>query len=482
MEAIRAQVRRSPLYINDGADIGMTNEISQPKRIILGAFFHPTGHHVAAWKHPEAQIDAGTNIDHYLDLARMAEAARFDFIFLADALAVRHGDLAVLSQWPQYMAYFEPTTLLSAMAAVTRHIGLVGTATTSYNEPYNIARRYASLDQISKGRAGWNIVTSSNQNEAQNFSRDAHFGHAERYKRAEEFIAVVKGLWDSWEDDAFVRDRTSGQYFDPRKLHVLDHAGDMFNVRGPLNVARSPQGQPVIVQAGASQAGLDLAAAHAELVFTTQSDIDDAARFRTDLRQRAKAMGRSEADIRILPGLSPVVGATRAEAQEAFDYLQSMVSPEVGLTALAPILPEVDLSDCDPDKPIPASLLPKVTNASLTDLARLISQTEAGMTLRQIYLQYVGARGQNRVVGTAEDVAAHIVRWSQADACDGFLIQPPVLPLDLNRFTSEVIPLLQESGHVPADYDGKTFRDNLGFATPPNRYTASTTENTLTRI
>lgn len=198
----------------------MTTE-PRPRHVALGAFFHPTGHHMAAWLHPEAQIDAGQNIDHYLDLARTAEAGCFDFVFLADALAIRHGNLAALSRWPQYMAYFEPTTLIAAMATVTRHIGFVATATTSYNEPYNIARRYASLEQISKGRVGWNVVTSSNQNEAQNFSRAFHFDHAERYVRATEFVEVVKGLWDSWEEDALVRDRESGLYFDPAKLHPL---------------------------------------------------------------------------------------------------------------------------------------------------------------------------------------------------------------------------------------------------------------------
>lgn len=453
-----------------------------PRQITLGAFLHPTGHHMAAWRHPGAQIDAGTNIDHYLEMAQLAESARFDFIFLADALAIRHGNLAALSRWPQYMAYFEPTTLLAAMAAVTRHIGLVATATTSYNEPYNIARRYASLDQISKGRVGWNVVTSSNQDEARNFSRDDHFSHADRYARATEFVEVVKGLWDSWEEDAFLRDRESGRYFDPQRLHPLDHDGARFQVRGPLNVARSPQGQPVIVQAGASDAGLALAAAHAEVIFATQSDPVAAGRFRTGLRAAAAAAGRGDNALRVLPGLNPVIGRTRAEAQALHEHLQSLISPELGLTALAPILPEVDLSGCDPDLPIPLALLPATTNASLTDLTRLRAQTESGMTLRQIYSQYVGARGQTTVIGTAEDVARHMIDWVEADACDGFLIQAPVLPMGLRDFAEQVVPILQERGHLRQDYTGSTLRENLGLAPPPNRYTLAGLANTSSRI
>jgi FMN-dependent oxidoreductase (nitrilotriacetate monooxygenase family) len=222
-----------------------------PRRgqLALAAFFHPTGHHVASWLHPESQIDAGTNFRHYVQLAQTAERAKFDFIFLADSAAVRHGNLNALRRWPQYMAYFEPITLLSGLAAVTEHIGLVSTATTSYNEPYHVARKYASLDHISGGRAGWNVVTSGNLSEAWNFGREAHYEHGDRYDRASEFIKVVKGLWDSWDDDAFVRDRSSAIYFDPEKLHVLNHKGEHFSVRGPLNVARPPQGHPVIVQA-----------------------------------------------------------------------------------------------------------------------------------------------------------------------------------------------------------------------------------------
>src|ERR1700730_3286203 len=225
----------------------------------LGAFFHPTGNHVASWLHPQSQIDAGMNFAHYAELAQTAERGKFDLMFLADSSATRDGDMGALSRWPQYMAHFEPTTLLAGLAAVTKHIGLVATATTSYNEPYNIARRFASLDLMSGGRAGWNVVTSTNMSEAYNFNRSEHFGHQERYDRATEFVDICWGLWDSWDDDAFVRDRSTATYFVPDRLHVLGHVGKHFSVRGPLNVAPSPQRRPILAQAGASETGRDLA-------------------------------------------------------------------------------------------------------------------------------------------------------------------------------------------------------------------------------
>ncbi len=317
----------------------------------LGAFFHPTGNHVAAWLHPEAQIDAGTNFKHYARLAQTAEKGKFDLMFLADALAVRDGKLAALSRWPQYMAYFDPVTLLSAIAALTEHIGLVATATTSYNEPYNIARKFASLDHISGGRAGWNVVTSSNLSEAHNFGREQHFEHGERYDRALEFADIVCGLWDSWDDDAFMRDRASGRYFDPAKVHVLNHKGKHFSVRGPLNVARPPQGHPVIFQAGSSEVGRELAARTAEGVFTPQHSLAGAQEFYRDLKGRMAKYGRAPEALKIMPGLNAIVGRTAKEADEKHRYLQSLIHPDVGLELLSNALGGFDLSEYDLDGP-----------------------------------------------------------------------------------------------------------------------------------
>ena len=289
---------------------------SDRRQMKLGAFFHPTGHHIASWLHPEAQIDAGTNVEHYIELAQTAERGKFDLMFLADALATRDGNLEALSRWPQYMAYFEPITLLSAIAAVTKRIGLVSTATTSYNEPYNVARKYASLDHISHGRAGWNVVTSANITEAYNFGREEHFEHGERYDRAAEFAEVVFGLWDSWDDDAFIRDRASARYFDPKKLHYLRHKGENFSVRGPLNVARPPQGRPVIFQAGSSEVGMELGARIAEAIFTPGLTLESAQKFYADIKGRMSKYGRSPDDMKIMPGLNVIVEIGRASCRE----------------------------------------------------------------------------------------------------------------------------------------------------------------------
>jgi FMN-dependent oxidoreductase (nitrilotriacetate monooxygenase family) len=315
----------------------------------LGAFFHPTGNHVAAWLHPEAQIDAGTNFRHYAQITQTAERGKFDLMFVADAVAVRDGKLAALSRWPQYMAYFDPLTLLPALAAVTTHIGLCATATTSYNEPYHVARKFASLDHISGGRAGWNVVTSSNIAEAYNFGREAHYEHGERYDRAVEFVEVVQGLWDSWEDDAFIRDRASGRYFDPTKLHTLNHKGTHFSVRGPLNVARAPQGHPVLFQAGSSDIGREVAARFAEGVFTPQHTFAGAQEFYRDLKGRMAKYGRPPEALKVMPGLNAIVGRTAKEAHEKHRFLQSKIHPDVGLELLSNQLDNMDLSEYDLD-------------------------------------------------------------------------------------------------------------------------------------
>ena len=433
----------------------------------LGAFFHPTGHHVAAWRHEGAQIDAGTNFEHYVRLARTAERAKFDLVFLADAVATRDGNLEGLSRWPQYMAYFEPLTLLAGLAAVTRHIGLVSTATTSYNEPYHIARKFASLDHISHGRAGWNVVTSSNASEAFNFGRDAHYGHAERYERAEEFVDIVKRLWDSYDDDAFVRDRAAGRYFPPSALHFLRHQGRHFTVRGPLNVARPPQGHPVLFQASASDTGKDLAAKIAEVIFTPLHDIEKGQAFYRELKDHAARFGRGPDEIIIMPGLNPVVGRTRAEAAEKQRHFQSLIHPDVGRELLSNALGGVDLGGVDIDAPLPDHIISPEQRRTDARISYLFREQ---LTVRQMYEKYGGARGQRTVVGTAEDIADQMQEWFVGRAVDGFLIQPPHLPAGLDEFVEQVIPVLQERRLFRTEYEGATLRENLGLRRPPSTY------------
>lgn len=437
----------------------------------LGAFFHPTGHHVASWLHPDAQIDAGTNFRHYVELARMSEAAKFDLMFLADALAIRDGNLEPLSRWPQYMAYFEPITLLSGIAAVTQRIGLVCTATTSYNEPYNVARKFASLDHISGGRAGWNVVTSANLSEAYNFGREAHFEHGERYDRALEFTEVVFGLWDSWDDDAFLRDRATGRYFDPAKLHKLNHKGEHFSVRGPLNVARPPQGRPVIFQAGSSDVGRELAARTAEAVFTPQHTLEGAQAFYADLKSRMGKYGRSPEHLKVMPGLNPIVGRTEREAEEKHQYLQSLIQPEVGLELLSNALADFDLRPYDIDGPLPEaafSVKPKGSTTSFGNVLRWASEEK--LTIRQLYQRFAGARGQRTVKGTAAQIVDQMQEWFVNYGVDGFLIQPSHLPGGLRDFIDLVIPELQQRGLFRTEYQGSMLRDHLGLPRPRSRY------------
>jgi alkanesulfonate monooxygenase len=449
----------------------MSQDTATRRQMKLGAFFHPTGHHVASWLHPDAQIDAGTNFRHYVELAQMSERAKFDLMFLADALATRDGRLEALSRWPQYMAYFEPITLLSAIAGLTSRIGLVSTATTSYNEPYNLARKFASLDHISGGRAGWNVVTSANLSEAFNFGREAHFEHGERYDRALEFTEVVRGLWDSWDDDAFVRDRATSRYFDPSKLHYLHHKGENFSVRGPLNVARPPQGHPVLFQAGSSEAGRELAARTAEAVFTPSLTLEAAQAFYSDLKGRMAKYGRSPDHLKVMPGLNPIVGRTEQEAEEKHRYLQSLIHPDVGVELLSNAVGGFDLSPYPIDGPLPEEVFTMSSNAGVTSRRNVLEWArKENMTIRQLYERFAGARGQRTLKGTAVQIADDMERWFLSRGVDGFLIQPAYLPGGLEDFITMVIPVLQERGLFRTEYEGTTLRDHLELPRPRSRY------------
>jgi FMN-dependent oxidoreductase (nitrilotriacetate monooxygenase family) len=449
------------------------SEMTRKKQMKLAAFFHPTGHHVAAWMHPGAQIDAGTNFKHYVQLAQIAERAKFDFIFLADSLAIWDGPPSVIQRWPKYAAYFEPLTLLSGLAAVTSNIGLVATTSTSYNEPFNVARRYASLELISGGRSGWNVVTSANEAEPANFGQTNLLSHAERYKRGREFYDVVTGLWDTWEPDAFVRDRQSEIYLDPSKLHTLNHKGQYYTVSGPLHVGPSPQGRPVIVLATGSTDGLDLAGDIAEVVFTHQLEIKSSQKFYSDLKGRAAARGRSPDSVNLMPGFSPIIGSSLQEAQDKFAFLQSKIHPEVGRSLLSVALGGFDTSDLPLDEPPPKELDDFVTETSVSTLERLVRDArQRNLTVRQMYEEYAGARGQRIVLGTPEMIADQMEEWFTSEATDGFLVQPAVLPEGLTEFVELVMPELVRRGLFRSEYTGKTLRENLGLNVPVNRYLA----------
>lgn len=436
-----------------------------PRQLHLGAFLMESGHHVAAWRDPGVPPHAGLDLNVYRHIARTAEAACFDALFIADSVATEDGPGAErLSR----SARFEPLTLLSALAAITERIGLVGTVTTSYNEPYHVARKFASLDHLSGGRFGWNLVTSDHAGEAANFGREEHLSHAARYERAEEFLKVVQGLWDSWEDDALLNDKASGVYFDPSKQHVLNHRGRHFAVRGPLNVARSPQGQPVIVQAGSSEAGRALAGASAEMIFTAQPHLAAAQAFYRDLKRRAVEAGRSPDALAIMPGAFVVVAPTRAEAEDKYAALQALVAPEAAVGLVSRMIGNFDLSRYPLDEPLPELPLTQSGQRSRQQLLTDLAQGE-NLTLRQLGLKIAGGRGHLSLVGTPSEVADTLQHWFESGAADGFNIMPPTLPGGLDDFATWVVPELQRRGLFRQRYEGRTLREHLGLSRPAHR-------------
>jgi FMN-dependent oxidoreductase (nitrilotriacetate monooxygenase family) len=438
------------------------------RQLKLGAFLKPVGIHTAWWRYPGGLPDANFNFQHYKRFAQTLERGKFDALFLADHLAVLNMPLQALMR-SATVSGFDPLVLLPALAAVTARIGLIATGSTTYDEPFHVARRFASLDHLSGGRAGWNVVTTANPDSAKNFSLDQHPEHGERYGRAREFVAVVTGLWDSWADDAFLREVATGIFFDPEKLHVLAHKGEHFSVRGPLNVARPIQGWPVIVQAGSSAAGLQLAAETAEVVFGVQSTLADGQRFYADLKARAAAFGRDPEHLKILPACFVVVGDSEQEARDKRALLDSLVHADSAIASLSIALGH-DVSGLDPDGPLPP--IPE-SNASRSARQRAVELAKReNLTVRQLAQRLGGYAGLS-MVGTPGQIADEMEGWLLGRGSDGFNVMFSDVPAGLEDVVDKLIPELQRRGLFREEYEGPTLRDNLGLPRPPNGFFAS---------
>jgi FMN-dependent oxidoreductase (nitrilotriacetate monooxygenase family) len=434
------------------------------RQLHLNAFLMGVGHHEAAWRHPRTDPKALDDVAHFQNLAQIAERGTFDSVFLADGVQI-WGDVRHTAA-----GRFEPLTLLTALSQVTGHIGLIATASTGFSEPYNLARLFSSLDHISGGRAGWNIVTTAQDRSAQNFNRSANLEHSERYERADEFLDVVTALWDSWEDDALVIDQTTGVFADETKVHEIGHNGRHFSVRGPLNATRSPQGHPLLVQAGSSEDGKAFAARWAEAVFTAQQTHEEAVAFYADLKRRVEAFGRPADGLKVLPGIVPILGGTEQEAQALADELTSLIIPARAVRQLTELI-GVDLTGHPLDSPLPE--LPPVASIngakSRFELVRDLAVRER-LTLRQLLGRLGGGRGHQVVAGTPEQIADHVELWFRTGAADGFNVMAPLLPSGLEEFVEHVVPLLRARKLFRSEYTGRTLRDHYGLPRPVSRY------------
>ena len=436
----------------------------------LNAFLMGVGHHEAAWRLPESDPFAQTEVEHFKRLARIAERGRLDSLFLADSPVLWNS----IGRRPG--GTLEPTVLLAALAGVTDHIGLIATASTTYNEPFNLARRFASLDHISGGRAGWNIVTTAGEQAARNFNLDALPAHRDRYARAAEFVEVSLKLWDSWDDTAPLGDKDAGRWGDDKLLYPPNHSGRHFRVAGPLNVPRSPQGHPLLVQAGSSEDGKELAARYAEAVFTAQQTLAEAQEFYRDLKRRTEQAGRDPETVKILPGIVPTIGATEAEARALEDELDRLIKPEYARQQLATTL-RVDPDDLDLDKELPADLPDEdeIEGAKSRYTLIVTLARRERLTVRQLIGRLGGGRGHRTFAGTPEQVADAIEQWYRSGAADGFNIMPPVLPSGLEAFVDHVVPILQRRGLFRTDYTGTTLRQHYGLPRPANQFTRQLT-------
>ena len=433
----------------------------QHRHIKLGFILHGVGRTWNDWRHPDRDVNASTSLTHYQKQAATAERGKFDFLFVADSLSITE------KSSPHYLNRFEPITILSALAATTSRIGLVATLTVSYSEPFNVARQFASLDHLSGGRAGWNIVTSWLADTAANFSKTEHPPHAVRYRIASEYLDVVQGLWDSWEDGAHVGDKASGQFVNPDRLHRLDHQGEFFQVRGPLNIKRTPQGQPVIFQAGASDEGRNFAAKRAEVIFTHAEDEEAGQAYYADVKARAKGFGRDPSQLFVLPGIAPIIGDTDEDAEARYRELAALESLDTGLGFLSRTFNDHDFRQYDLDAPFP-DVEHIGLNSQQSGTLRILAQVRAeNLTLRQVVERLATPRGA--FIGSADTVADRLQRWFESGAADGFVVFEP-LPGQLELFVDKVIPILQARGLFRTDYEGTTFREHLGLAQPANRH------------
>lgn len=440
------------------------------RQIKLGAFIPTTSQHAAGWRHPESRPQDHLNIDYAIELARTAEKGLFDAYFLADSLSVSWGNAKEGQRGLGDKAVgFEPVTLFAALSAVTQNIGFIATASTTYEDPYILARKYASLDHISKGRAAWNVVTTASADTARNFGLEQHPDPKTRYERADEFIEVTQKLWDSWEDDAFLYNKESGQFFDVSKFHEPKHQGKYFKVEGALNISRPPQGYPVIVQAGQSENGRELAGKYAEVIFTAQQNLADAQEFYRDVKSRLLKYGRHADDLKIMPGVSIFVAKTEQEAQEKYQLLNSLIHPKVGLSLLSGLSGGINLEKYDLDAPFPkledADINFSSRQQMMIDIAR-----KHNFSIRQLYEYIASARGHWTLVGTPEQVVDQLQNWFENEAADGFNILPPTTPAGLNDFVEFIVPELQRRGLFRTEYEGKTLRENLGLKRPENQY------------
>ena len=436
--------------------------MTDQRKMRIGVFFSGSGGNMASWRHPSSVPDGAVNIGYYKGMTRTAEDAKLDFAFFGDGLYISE------KSHPNFLVRFEPLTLLAALSMVTTHIGLAATLSTTYSDPYTVARQFSSIDHLSDGRAGWNIVTSPLEGSAANYSKPEHPQHDLRYRMASEFVEVTKGLWDSWEDDAFIRDKESGVFIDPSKMHRLDHKGEFYSVQGPLNISRSKQGSPVLIQAGSSEAGRGFAANIADAIFTGQATSSDAAGFYKDIKTRAKEAGRDPGQVLILPGCSPVVGATPQEAEAKYQEIANLVVIDDALNYLGRYFDDIDFSPYDLDEPFP-DLGNSGRNGweSTTDRIKQVAKEE-NLTLREMALRSTTPR--NEFIGTPTQVADSMQRWFENGAADGFMLVPSVLPQGFNDFVEHVLPILKERGLFRTEYEADTLRGNLGLPKPESRY------------